>query len=43
LVVSPLRILYAYSWFVGFAVSFVAYYVLMSWERPQRSTTSARS
>src|SRR6202140_1662383 len=27
LVVSPLRILYAYSWFVGFAVSFVAYYV----------------
>src|SRR5713101_1306914 len=29
LVVSPLRILYAYSWFVGFAVSFGAYYVLM--------------
>src|SRR5271168_3825400 len=29
LVVLPLRILYAYSWFVGFAVSFVAYYALM--------------
>jgi NCS1 family nucleobase:cation symporter-1 len=29
LVVPPLRILYAYSWFVGFAVSFVAYYALM--------------
>ena len=29
LVVSPLRILYAYSWFVGFAVSFAAYYLLM--------------
>ena len=29
LVVAPLRISYAYSWFVGFAVSFVAYYALM--------------
>jgi len=29
LVVQPLHILYSYSWFVGFAVSFVAYYVLM--------------
>jgi NCS1 family nucleobase:cation symporter-1 len=29
LVVAPLRILYAYSWFIGFAVSFVAYYTLM--------------
>jgi NCS1 family nucleobase:cation symporter-1 len=29
LVISPLRILYAYSWFIGFAVSFVAYYTLM--------------
>jgi NCS1 family nucleobase:cation symporter-1 len=29
LVFAPLRILYAYSWFVGFAVSFVAYYGLM--------------
>ena len=29
LVVSPLRVLYDYPWFVGFAVSFVAYYALM--------------
>src|SRR6266853_2973490 len=29
LIVPPLRILYDYSWFVGFAVSFVAYYALM--------------
>jgi len=29
LVVAPLRVLYDYSWFVGFAVSFVAYYALM--------------
>ncbi len=29
LVIPSLRVLYDYSWFVGFAVSFVAYYVLM--------------
>jgi nucleobase:cation symporter-1, NCS1 family len=29
LVVPSLRILYSYSWFVGFAVAFVAYYGLM--------------
>jgi NCS1 family nucleobase:cation symporter-1 len=29
LVVPSLRTLYDYSWFVGFAVSFVSYYVLM--------------
>jgi len=29
LVVPPLRILYDYSWFVGFAVSFGAYYAMM--------------
>jgi NCS1 family nucleobase:cation symporter-1 len=29
LVVAPLRVLYDYSWFVGFAVSFVTYYGLM--------------
>jgi pimeloyl-ACP methyl ester carboxylesterase len=29
LVVPPVRILYDYSWFVGFAVSFGAYYALM--------------
>jgi cytosine/uracil/thiamine/allantoin permease len=26
------RALYDYSWFVGFAVSFVAYYVLMKFQ-----------
>ncbi|HVB07731.1 MAG TPA: NCS1 family nucleobase:cation symporter-1, partial [Candidatus Acidoferrales bacterium] len=30
LVVPPLRVLYNYAWFVGFAVSFAAYFVLMS-------------
>jgi NCS1 family nucleobase:cation symporter-1 len=29
LVVPPLRVVYDYSWFVGFAVSFVIYYGLM--------------
>jgi nucleobase:cation symporter-1, NCS1 family len=29
LIVSPLRVLYDYSWFVGFAVSFAVYYALM--------------
>jgi len=29
LVVPAVRVLYSYSWFVGFAVSFVAYYALM--------------
>jgi cytosine/uracil/thiamine/allantoin permease len=29
LVVPSMRVLYSYSWFVGFAVSFVAYYALM--------------
>jgi nucleobase:cation symporter-1, NCS1 family len=32
LIAAPLRILYAYSWFVGFAVSFVAYYTLMNFQ-----------
>ena len=32
LVVPALRILYDYSWFVGFAVSFVAYYTLMKFQ-----------
>src|SRR5271156_855710 len=30
LVLAPLRVLYSYSWFVGFGVSFVAYYALMA-------------
>jgi len=29
LVIPAVRVLYDYSWFVGFAVSFVAYYALM--------------
>jgi nucleobase:cation symporter-1, NCS1 family len=29
LVIPPIEFLYAYSWFVGFAVSFVAYYATM--------------
>ena len=32
LVVPPLRVLYAYSWFVGFAVAFGAYYALMKFQ-----------
>jgi NCS1 family nucleobase:cation symporter-1 len=33
LVLPPIRFLYDYSWFVGFAVSFVAYYSLMQSRR----------
>src|SRR6202163_4513697 len=33
LVVAPLHVLYGYSWFVGFVVSFVAYYALMKMPR----------
>jgi NCS1 family nucleobase:cation symporter-1 len=32
LVVPPLRMLYDYSWFVGFAVSFSTYYALMKFQ-----------
>jgi cytosine/uracil/thiamine/allantoin permease len=28
------RVLYDYSWFVGFAVSFLIYYALMKLQRP---------
>ena len=31
--VTAIRALYDYSWFVGFAVSFVAYYALMRFQR----------
>jgi cytosine/uracil/thiamine/allantoin permease len=34
-VVPSVRVLYAYSWFVGFAVSFVAYYGLTRIARGQ--------
>ncbi len=30
----PLRVLYNYAWFVGFAVSFIAYYALMGARQP---------
>jgi NCS1 family nucleobase:cation symporter-1 len=33
LVIPSLRTLYDYSWFVGFAVSFVVYYALMAFRR----------
>jgi len=33
LVVPSLRVLYDYSWFVGFAVSFFSYYALMTTKR----------
>jgi len=29
-----LKFLYDYSWFVGFAVSFVAYFAMMKFQRP---------
>ena len=38
LVVPQVRVLYDYSWFVGFVVAFVAYYVLMG---SQRATAPA--
>jgi NCS1 family nucleobase:cation symporter-1 len=34
LVVPPLRVLYNYAWFVGFVVSFFAYFALMSSVQP---------
>ena len=37
LVVPALRALYDYAWFVGFAVSFVVYYALMSTKRSAES------
>jgi len=39
LAVTSVRALYDYSWFVGFAVSFVAYYAMM---RPQRASVSGK-
>ncbi|HUC30664.1 MAG TPA: cytosine permease, partial [Candidatus Acidoferrum sp.] len=32
--IPSLRALYDYSWFVGFAVSFVAYYAMMKFQQP---------
>src|SRR5712671_843881 len=35
LAIPAVRILYDYSWFVGFAVSFVAYYLFMKFQRQE--------
>ena len=35
LLLPPLRVLYNYAWFVGFAVSFLAYLALMKVNQPQ--------
>ena len=34
LALPAVRVLYDYSWFVGFVVSFAIYYVTMKWQRP---------
>ena len=39
---APLRFLYDYAWFVGFLVSFVAYYALMSGQ-PARAVSAQPS
>jgi nucleobase:cation symporter-1, NCS1 family len=39
LVVAPLRVLYDYSWFVGFVVSFVTYFALMRVCRARQPTS----
>ena len=37
LVIPPLRFWYDYSWFVGFIVSFISYYLLMVGQTPERT------
>src|SRR3981081_2795912 len=39
LVIPSLRVLYDYSWFVGFSISFVAYYVLMAFQSKPETTS----
>lgn len=41
LVATPLRVLYDYSWFVGFTVSFIAYYGLMRVQGQQEPAPEA--
>jgi NCS1 family nucleobase:cation symporter-1 len=41
LVIPSLRTLYDYSWFVGFAVSFVVYYALMMAYQGKSETPAA--
>jgi NCS1 family nucleobase:cation symporter-1 len=43
LAVPPVRVLYDYSWFVGFAISFTAYYVMMKLQRPAMLSHMASS
>jgi nucleobase:cation symporter-1, NCS1 family len=43
LVVPSLRVLYDYSWFVGFAISFVSYYGLMKLEREPTTAVTERA
>src|ERR1700683_4992733 len=43
LVVPGLRVLYSYSWFVGFAVSFVAYYALMTLQADRERASDSPS
>jgi NCS1 family nucleobase:cation symporter-1 len=43
LIVPPLRVLYNYAWFVGFAVSFAAYFVLSSGHGLSRAASAAQS
>jgi cytosine/uracil/thiamine/allantoin permease len=43
LVVPSLRILYDYSWFVGFVVGFWAYYVMMKVGREQEVNALAKA
>jgi NCS1 family nucleobase:cation symporter-1 len=42
LVIAELRFLYDYSWFVGFAISFVTYFFLMQSQR-QAETKAAEA
>jgi nucleobase:cation symporter-1, NCS1 family len=41
LLAAPLRVLYNYAWFVGFAVSFFSYFLLMRIRAPQPVTQAA--
>jgi NCS1 family nucleobase:cation symporter-1 len=41
LAVPSVRVLYDYSWFVGFAVSFAVYYAMMRFQGPPALTPMA--
>jgi NCS1 family nucleobase:cation symporter-1 len=41
--VPAVRVLYDYSWFVGFAVSFAFYYVMMKFQRSAVLSTTGAS